>query len=58
LVTDNPFTAVTDSRGRFSLIGVPPGTYRLRVWHELLGTLTRPVTIPDGETEVVVLRYP
>ncbi|MBW8005619.1 MAG: hypothetical protein FVQ06_07540 [candidate division NC10 bacterium] len=58
LVTDNPFTAVTDSRGRFSLIGVPPGTYRLRVWHELLGTLTRPVTIPDGETEVVVLHYP
>ncbi|MFQ5848631.1 MAG: carboxypeptidase regulatory-like domain-containing protein [Candidatus Methylomirabilales bacterium] len=58
LVTDNPFSAVTDSQGRFTVSGVPAGTYRLRVWHELLGVITRPVTVQDRGTAVVVLRYP
>jgi hypothetical protein len=44
-VTDNPFAAVTDSQGRFALTDVTPGTYRLRVWHELLGTISRSVTV-------------
>jgi plastocyanin len=57
LVTDNPFTTVTDAQGRFSLTGVPAGTYRLRVWHELLGTIARPITIPAREATAVVLRY-
>ncbi|MFQ5803715.1 MAG: carboxypeptidase regulatory-like domain-containing protein [Candidatus Methylomirabilales bacterium] len=56
-VTDNAFAAVTDSQGRFALTDIPPGTYRLRVWHELLGTISRPVTVPDGETAVVMLQY-
>lgn len=58
LVTDNPFAAVTDSDGRFSLAGVRAGAYRLRIWHELLGILVRPITISDREAEPVVLRYP
>jgi plastocyanin len=58
LVTDNPFAAVTNAQGRFALTGVPPGTYQLRVWHEVLGTIVRPVTVPDGGTAVVVLQYP
>ncbi|MFQ5801922.1 MAG: carboxypeptidase regulatory-like domain-containing protein [Candidatus Methylomirabilales bacterium] len=57
-VTDNPFVTATDSQGRFALKGVPPGTYRLQVWHEVLGTLSRRVTVPDEGTAVVVLRYP
>lgn len=31
---DHPYYAVTDRAGRFSIEGVPPGTYVLRVWHE------------------------
>ena len=57
LVTDNPFATVTDSQGQFALTDVPPGTYRLRVWHEVLGTLSRSVTVPEKEMAVVVLRY-
>jgi hypothetical protein len=33
-VVAHPYYAVTDERGAFSMTEVPPGTYRLRLWHE------------------------
>lgn len=33
-VHDSPYVAVTDERGAFRIIGVPPGTYRITMWHE------------------------
>ncbi|MEE9181270.1 MAG: carboxypeptidase regulatory-like domain-containing protein, partial [candidate division NC10 bacterium] len=57
-VTDSSFAAVTNGQGRFVLTGVPAGTYRLRAWHEQLGTIARRVNVQDGGTAVVVLRYP
>jgi hypothetical protein len=41
----NPYYAVTDTAGRFTIANVPPGTYTVRVWQEKLGTLTRKVTV-------------
>jgi plastocyanin len=34
LVADHPYTAVTGDDGTFVIDGVPPGTYRIRMWHE------------------------
>lgn len=31
---NHPYHAVTDASGRFALRDVPPGVYRLRMWHE------------------------
>lgn len=31
---DHPHFAVTDSDGTFTIVGVPPGTYRINAWHE------------------------
>jgi plastocyanin len=33
LVTEHPYAAVTGPSGEFALEGVPPGSYRLRLWH-------------------------
>jgi hypothetical protein len=46
----NGLFAVTDSEGRFSIEGIPPGKYTLDVWHETLGTQSIPVTIEEGKT--------
>jgi len=33
-VHDSPYVAVTDERGAFRIDGVPPGRYRVTMWHE------------------------
>ena len=42
------YRAVTDSQGRFSITDVPPGTYRLHVWHPLSSEVDQEVRI-DSE---------
>ena len=37
LILDHPYMAVTDAQGRFTVTGLPPGTYEFRCWHELVG---------------------
>ena len=44
-VLANPFFAVTDSQGRFTIKGLPPGTYTLAAVHETLGKRTATVTV-------------
>lgn len=46
--TANPYYAVTDAHGRFSIRNVPPGTYTIEVWQEKLGTARERVTVPAG----------
>ncbi|MEP7153259.1 MAG: carboxypeptidase-like regulatory domain-containing protein [Nitrospira sp.] len=36
LIPDNPYFAVTDTDGRFEIGDIPPGTYKLSVWHPYL----------------------
>jgi plastocyanin len=47
-VVDHPYFAVTSDDGRFTLTGVPDGTYTLAVWHERFGTRTMDVTVTGG----------
>ena len=50
-VLDHPFFAVTDKDGKFSIKGVPPGTYTIEAWHEKLGTQESKVTLGAKETK-------
>jgi hypothetical protein len=33
-VVENPYIAITDDKGDFTIDGVPPGKYKLKFWHE------------------------
>lgn len=34
----NPYFAKTDEQGRFTMADVPPGTYKLVIWHPYIRT--------------------
>ncbi|MBK5280500.1 MAG: carboxypeptidase regulatory-like domain-containing protein [Nitrospiraceae bacterium] len=47
LAVDNPYFAITQADGTFSLPDVPPGDYTLVAWHPGVGTMTeKKVTVP------------
>ena len=50
-VMDHPYYQVTAADGKFSLKGVPPGTYTVEAWHEKGGTQTAQVTIAAKDTK-------
>lgn len=50
VVQEHPYYALTDAGGRYVLDQVPPGSYRLQVWHESLGGKQVRVTIAAGAT--------
>lgn len=54
-VAENPYHAVTGADGRFVLAEVPPGNYKVRVWHELLGSVEAPVAVEPGKTATINL---
>lgn len=55
-VSPHPFVSVTDASGQIRIGGLGPGPHTLRLWHEVLGTHRRTVTVEaGGEVEV---RFP
>lgn len=45
VVAAHPFYAITSADGQFSFDNLPPGQYKLQVWHERLGTTSATVTV-------------
>jgi plastocyanin len=44
-VTENPYYAVTDDKGAFTIPNLPPGEYTLEAVHEKLGTQDQKITV-------------
>jgi plastocyanin len=57
VVADKDAVAVTDAAGTFKLANVPPGTYKLEIWHEKLGVQTRDVTVKAGADAAVTIEF-
>jgi plastocyanin len=49
VVAAHPFYAITGVDGQFVFDNLPPGQYRLQVWHERLGTASAQVTVGDQQ---------
>jgi plastocyanin len=50
-VVKSPYFAVTDKDGKYTLKGLPPGTYTVAVVHESLGTETQQVTVGPKDSK-------
>jgi len=54
-VAKNPYYAIVDDNGAFTIADVPPGKYVLKAWHGRLGeTKTKIEVKPGGATEVTL----
>jgi plastocyanin len=48
-VFDHPYFTTTDPTGSFAMTKVPPGVYKLQIWHEQFGRRERTIKVPPGE---------
>ena len=55
LVLENPFFARANEKGQYVISKVPPGTYKLKAWHERLPSQSKEVTV--GESGEVKLDF-
>ena len=56
-VVFHPYFSVTQDDGRFTLAGLPAGSYTIEAWQEKLGTQTQTVTVADGESKNVTFEF-
>jgi hypothetical protein len=48
---------VSDAAGLFRIPAVPPGSYRLKAWHEKLGARDAAITVKAGEDAKVKIEF-
>jgi hypothetical protein len=57
-VSDNPYAAVTNAKGEFSIKNIPPGTYTVEAWHEGLGKVkVANIKVESGKPSKIKLEY-
>ncbi len=52
-VVSHPFFAVTGTDGKFTISGLPAGTYEIEAWHGKMDARTASITLADGEARSV-----
>ncbi|MFY9549812.1 MAG: carboxypeptidase regulatory-like domain-containing protein [Thermoanaerobaculia bacterium] len=50
---DHPYYATTDADGHFKITDVPPGTYTVVAWHEVMGQKESSATVAAGKPATV-----
>ncbi len=50
---DHPYYATTDASGHFEIKDVPPGTYTVVAWHEVMGQKDASATVSSGKSATV-----
>ncbi len=53
VVADHPYYSVTDVYGEYLISDIPAGSYRLKVWQEILGTQEKTVEVKPGSSNKV-----
>jgi hypothetical protein len=47
-VLDHPYFSVTSETGAYGIVNLPPGRFRITVWHERYASVEQEVEIPSG----------
>src|SRR6266704_1623054 len=55
VVAAHPFYAITGTDGVFAFDNLPPGQYKLQIWHERLGMTAANVTVGDQQAARVTV---
>ncbi len=58
LAVDSPYYAISSQEGTYRIPDLPPGAYRIRAWHPLLGMQERQVAIKPNETIALDWTFP
>jgi plastocyanin len=58
LTFDHPYFAVTNALGEFAIRNVPPGRWKLTIWHQTLGALETQVTVSPAKDTILDMAYP
>ena len=53
IILQNPYFAITDPDGKFSIESIPPGTYKIKTWHEKLREKEQDITVVEGEIVII-----
>jgi len=56
-VARNPYFALVDDKGEYSITDVPPGKYTIKVWHGVLGEKKGKAIVPAGGRAEVTFGY-
>ena len=56
-VLDHPYFGTTGQDGRVALNNLPPGTYTIEAWHEVLGVKAQQVTVGPKESKDVSFTF-
>ncbi len=53
VVVETPYFSVTDEEGKYSIRNIPPGKYKLAVWHEKMTPHFRDIVVTEQGTVTV-----
>ena len=56
-VLEHPYFGTTGQDGRVALNNLPPGTYTIEAWHEVLGVKTQQITVGPKESKDVAFAF-
>ena len=56
VVSDEPFYALTDKDGNFTIEGVPAGEYQAEIWQGWIGRVRETIQVKEGNAESTILK--
>ena len=57
IMVNNPYYAITDEEGNFSIENIPPGTYKVIAWHPFIPNEISTITIKPGQVSKINFEF-